>query len=209
MAKQRRPVVRRAASKSTGRRKRPATKKVAVTRKSSASGKRTTAPVVKIREAYARAIKLYEKGLKALQRRNFRTAKTAFQQLLDQYPEEKELHDRAKLYLNVCEREAGPKAKPPKTIAERLLAATVALNRLDVDEALSLLRKAAKTYPDDDHVHYMLAVTHALREDAEAAATHLNKAIEINPDNQLQAKQEPDFDRIRTSKSFLGAIATS
>jgi tetratricopeptide (TPR) repeat protein len=165
--------------------------------------------VVKIRKAYARAIKLYEKGLKALQRRNFRTAKTAFQQLLDQYPEEKELHDRAKLYLNVCAREAGPKAKPPKTTAERLLAATVALNRRDVEEALSLLRKAAKTYPNDDHVHYMLAVTHALREDAEAAAAHLNKAIELNPDNQLQAKQEPDFDLIRESKPFLEAIATS
>ena len=208
MAKQRRPPARRAASKPTSRRKRPATK-LAVARKSSAGRKRTAAPVVKIREAYARAIKLYEKGLKALQRRNFQTAKTAFQQLLDQYPEEKELHDRAKLYLNVCAREAGPKAKPPKTTAERLLAATVALNRHDVDEALSLLRKAAKTYPDDDHVHYMLAVTHALREDAEAAATHLNKAIELNPDNQLQAKQEPDFDRIRESKPFLEAIATS
>ena len=208
MAKQRRQTARRTASKSTGRTRRPATK-VAAARKSAAVRKRTAAPVGKIREAYARAIKLYEKGLKALQRRNFRTAKTAFQQLLDQYPEEKELHDRAKLYLNVCEREAGPKAKPPKTIAERLLAATVALNRLDVDEALSLLRKAAKTYPDDDNVHYMLAVTHALREDAEAADTHLNKAIEINPDNQLQAKQEPDFDRIRESKPFLEAIGTS
>ena len=208
MAKQRRQTARRTAGKSTGRTRRPATK-VAAARKSSAVRKRTAAPVAKIREAYARAIKLYEKGLKALQRRNFRTAKTAFQQLLDQYPEEKELHDRAKLYLNVCEREAGPKAKPPKTIAERLLAATVALNRRDVDEALSLLGKAAKTCPNDDHLHYMLAVTHALRGDAEAAAAHLNKAIELNPDNQLQAKQEPDFDRIRESKSFLEAIATS
>ena len=208
MAKQRRQTARRTASKSTGRTRRPATK-VAAARKSSAVRKRTAAPVAKIREAYARAIKLYEKGLKALQRRNFRTAKTAFQQLLDQYPEEKELHDRVKLYLNVCERETAPKAKPPKTIAEQLLEATVALNRRDVDEALSLLRKAAKTYPDDDHVHYMLAVTHALREEAEAAATHLNKAIEINPDNQLQAKQEPDFDRIRESKPFLEAIGTS
>ena len=208
MAKQRRPAARRPARKSTGRARRPATT-VAPARKSSVARKRTAAPVVKIRKAYARAIKLYEKGLKALQRRNFRTAKTAFQQLLDQYPEEKELHDRAKLYLNVCAREAGPKAKPPKTTAERLLAATVALNRRDVEEALSLLRKAAKTYPDDDHVHYMLAVTHALREDAEAAAAHLNKAIELNPDNQLQAKQEPDFDLIRESKPFLEAIATS
>ena len=208
MAKQRRSAARRAASKPSDRGKRPATK-AAAARKASGGRKRISAPVVKIGAAYARAIKLYEKGLKALQRRNFQTAKTAFQQLLDQYPEEKELHDRAKLYLNVCEREARPKANPPKTTAERLFAATVALNRRDVDEALSLLRKAAKTYPNDDHVHYMLAVAHALREDAESAATHLNKAIELNPDNQLQAKQEPDFDRIRESKPFLEAIATS
>ena len=208
MAKQRRPAARRAASKPAARTRRP-TKKAAAARKAPGARKRIAAPIVKIREAYARAIKLYEKGLKALQRRNFQTAKAAFQQLLDQHPEEKELHDRARLYLNVCEREAGPKAKPPKTTDERLLAATLALNRRDFDEALSMLHKAAKTYPDDDHVHYMLAVTHALREDAEAAATHLNKAIELNPDNQLQAKQEPDFDCIRASKPFLEVIAPS
>ena len=208
MAKQRRPAARRAASKSAARTGRPTTKATAA-RKASVSRKRIAAPIVKMRQAYAKAIKLYEKGLKALQRRNFQTAKAAFQQLLDQHPEEKELHDRARLYLNVCEREAGPKAKPPKTTDERLLAATLALNRRDFDEALSMLHKAAKTYPDDDHVHYMLAVTHALREDAEAAATHLNKAIKLNPDNQLQAKQEPDFDGIRRSKPFLEAIAAS
>ena len=210
MAKQRRPAARAAATKTAARTKRP---KVATAAKRTTAGRRKrpsgSPAVVKIGVAYAKAVALYEKGLKALQRHRYDAASTAFRQLFELYPDERELHERARLYIAVCERATGPRAKPPKGAAERILAATLALNRHDVDDALALLRTAAATDSSNDHVHYMLAVTHALRGDAEAAAAHLNKAIELNPDNQLQAKQEPDFDRIRTSKSFLGAIATS
>ena len=166
------------------------------------------APVVKIREAYAKAVALYEKGLKALQRKNYDGATTAFRTVLEEFPEEHELHDRARLYLNVCERETGPKAKAPRSVDERILAATLALNRRDVDEALSLLGKTASSHPKHDHIQYMLALAHALRDDGETAAEHLERAIALNPGNRLQAKQEPDFDSIRGTQPFLDAIKT-
>ena len=167
------------------------------------------APVVKIREAYAKAVSLYEKGLKALQRKNYDGAATAFRTLLEDFPEERELHDRARLYLNVCERETGPKVKVPKSVDERILAATLALNRRDVDQALVLLRRTASSHPKHDHIQYMLALAHALRDDVETAAEHLERAIALNPGNRLQAKQEPDFDSIRRTQPFLDAIKTS
>ena len=167
------------------------------------------APVVKIREAYAKAVTLYGKGLKALQRKNYDGAATAFRTLLEDFPEERELHDRARLYLNVCERETGPKVKVPKSVDERILAATLALNRRDVDQALVLLRRTASSHPKHDHIQYMLALAHALRDDVETAAEHLERAIALNPGNRLQAKQEPDFDSIRRTQPFLDAIKTS
>ena len=183
MAKQQRPAARGAASRTASR----------VTRAA------TPAAVLKIRQSYAKAVALYEKGLTALQRHRFATAATSFRKLLDQYPDEGELHDRARLYLNVCARKARPKAAPPKTRDERILAATLALNRRDVDEVLSLLGDGAATPSTDCHVQYLLALAHAQRNDADTAARHLRRAIELNPETRdLQAaikSQEPDFDR--------------
>ena len=45
-----------------------------------------------------------------------------FQSVLRQYPEEKELHERVRLYLNICERQATPREAAPQTIEERLYA---------------------------------------------------------------------------------------
>ena len=230
MAKQHRPTARPAASKSSAKRratpkaakrrttpkaakrrttlkaaKRPTTAKTAARRKTSAAGTRR-APVVRIRQAYAKAVALYEKGVKALQRKHYTGAATAFRQVLEQFPEERELHERARLYLNVCERETKPLAKTPRSVDERLLAATVALNRRDVDQALSLLQRAASSHRKHDHIQYMLALAHALRDDVETAVEHLARAIALNPTNRLQAKQEPDFDSIRGTQPFLDAI---
>ena len=217
MAKQRRPAARAAASESTAKRratpktaKRRATSKTGAKRKTQAARppRAARAPVVKIREAYAKAIALYEKGLRALQRKQYDGAATAFRQMLEQFPEERELHERARLYLNVCEREMGPLAKTPRSVDERILAATLALNRRDVDQALSLLRNTSSSHRKHDHIQYILALAHALRDDVDAAAKHLAQAIALNPSNRLQAKQEPDFDSIRGTQSFLDAIKT-
>ena len=215
MAKQRRPTSRAAASKPAATRRTTAKTtrgrakpKTEATRKTPAARKRRPerAPIVTIREAYARAVTLYEKGLKALQRKHYEGAATAFRGVLERFPEERELHERARLYLNVCERETSPQAKTPRSVDERILAATVALNRRDVDEALSLLGGGSSSHRTHDHVQYMLALAHALRDDVETAVEHLVRAIALNPNNRLQAKQEPDFDSIRGTQLFLDAV---
>ena len=235
MVKQRRPTAGAAASRSAAKRratpkaakrratpktakrratpkaaKRRATPKSTARRKTPAAGTRRAprAPVVKIREAYAKAVALYERGLKALQRKHYPWAAAAFRQVLERFPEERELHERARLYLNVCERETKPRSKTPKSVNERILAATLALNRRDVDEALSLLRRTASSHRKHDHIQYMLALAHALRNDVETASEHLAQAIALNPNNRLQAKQEPDFDSIRATQLFRDAIKT-
>ena len=188
------------------KKRRPAVRKSAMTRQAARTRRAARAPVVKIREAYAKAVGLYEKGLKALQRKNYHSAATAFSQVLERFPEERELHERAHLYLNVCVRETDQKGKKPKSVDERILAATLALNRRNFEEALSLLRRSALSYPKHDHIQYMLALAHALGNNVETAAAHLEQAIALNPDNRLQAKQEPDFDSIRRTQPFLDAI---
>lgn len=207
MAKLRRQTAKAAASK-TAAKKRPKAS-AAPSRAGAKQTRATKSKAATISAAYAKAIALYEKALKAMQRRKFDAAATAFRQLIDQHPDERELHERARLYLAVCERETGPKAKPPRGAEDRILAATVALNRRDVAEALTLLRSAAASDAHNDYVQYMLSLAYAQSADAEAAGRHLSKAIALNPQNRINAKHEADFDPIREDRSFLDAMETA
>lgn len=154
------------------------------------------------RASYHEAVRLYEAGLEALQRREFGAATEALRQVIDKFPDERELHDRARLYLKVCERQSGPPPPPPQTLEERIYAATVALNAADPETALRHLESAVAEAPDHDHVQYMLAVAHTLHGATAAALDHLRRAIELNPENRMRGRQEADFESLRNEEAF-------
>src|SRR5262245_36262606 len=49
------------------------------------------------RSTYFEAVALYERGVEALQRHDYRQASAILESVLRQYPEEKELHERVRL----------------------------------------------------------------------------------------------------------------
>src|SRR3954468_21463732 len=57
------------------------------------------------RSTYIEAVALYEQGLEKLQSHDYHGAAALFESVLVQYSEEKDLHERVKLYLNVCQRQ--------------------------------------------------------------------------------------------------------
>src|SRR5207244_640297 len=92
------------------------------------------------RSTYFEAVAVYERGLEALQRHDYQGAANLFESVLRQYPEEKELHERVRLYLNICQRQATPRESSPQTVDERLYAATLAINGGQYDQAIAHLR---------------------------------------------------------------------
>lgn len=158
-------------------------------------------------DAYLQAVALYERAVNALQRRHFRRAAAQFQRVIDNFPDEPEIHERSRCYLAVCARASLP-AATPETVEDRLFAATLALNSGSQDVALRHLKAAAKEQPESDHVQYMLAVARAYAGDAADAAAHLLRAIELNPDNRFLARTEPSFDRIREDDAVREALKT-
>ena len=89
------------------------------------------APVAARKPGFYEAVAIYERGVQALQRHDYDGAAGFFRTILDRYPDERELLERARLYLRVCERETARQPTGPKTPAERVYAATVALNSGD------------------------------------------------------------------------------
>lgn len=161
------------------------------------------------RSTYVEAVALYEQGLVALQQRDYRRAADLFESVLDRYPEEKELHERVRLYLNICQRQKTRPEATPKTVQERLYASTLAINGGHYDQAISHLRLVRDEDPDNDHALYMLAVAHAQRGEHAEAMVHLERAIALNPENRARAKRDPDLEPLRQDEAFRATLDAS
>jgi tetratricopeptide (TPR) repeat protein len=158
------------------------------------------------RSTYFEAVAVYERGLEALQRHDFGRAAELFHTVSRQYPDEKELLERVRLYLNICERQVAPRESAPQTLEERLYAATLAINGGLYDQAIAHLRLVRDEDPDNDHALYMLAVAHAQRDEHAEAVAHLERAIAINPENRALARTDPDLEPLRDDETFRAAL---
>ena len=158
------------------------------------------------RSTYFEAVALYELGLDALQRHEYSAAENRFNSVLRQFPEEKELHERVRLYLSICQRQTRVQQMSPQSVDERLYAATLAINGGNYDLALLHLRLVRDQDPDNDHALYMLAVAHAQRGEHAEAVAHLERAIALNRENRALAKSDPDLQPLHDDDSFRAAL---
>ena len=160
------------------------------------------------RPGFYEAVAIYERGVQALQRHDFQGAAGFFRTVLDRYPDERELLERARLYLRVCERETERQQPALKSPAERVYAATVALNSGDHNGALDHLQRALSEDPESDHAHYIMAVALGMRQRANDAIQHLKMAIALNSENRNLARQDPDLESLREHPGFRDALDT-
>lgn len=159
------------------------------------------------RSTYFEAVAVYERGVEALQRHEYREAMDLLESVLRIYPEEKELHERVHLYLNICQRQAKTQLPPtPQTVDERLFAATLAINGGHYDQAIAHLRLVRDEDADNDHALYMLAVAHAQRDEHAEAVAHLERAIALNPENRALARHDPDMEPLHDDEAFRSAL---
>jgi tetratricopeptide (TPR) repeat protein len=147
-------------------------------------------------------VSLFERGFQALQQHQFARAADLLGSVINDFADEKELQERARVFLAVCERQAGGRDAKPRSFEERLNAAIIAVNRGVFDEALALLRKLEGDAPGDDHVRYLLAVTCASLGDSQQALAALQQAIALAPENRFRAVQDPDLEPLRQDPGF-------
>jgi tetratricopeptide (TPR) repeat protein len=159
--------------------------------------------------AHREAVATYERGLNLLQQRNFARASKLLQAVLDGYPEEKELHERVRLYLKVCQRQTVPPDATPRSTEERVYAATLAINSGSYDAGLAQLETLVRDKADNDHVQYMLAVVHTLRRDPLQALSHLQRSIELNAENRFLAWHDADLEGLREHPKFRAAVGVA
>lgn len=138
----------------------------------------------------------------ALQRHRYADAAERFRQLMAQFPTERGLLDRARVYIDLAEREIRRKPAEPQTVEERLTAATAALNNGDDARAESLARSVLASDPEQDLALYLIATVEARRGKLEAALSYLGQAVAVSPEVRAQAKHDADFEPLRHLDAF-------
>ena len=161
------------------------------------------------RSTYADAVVLYERGLQALQAKRYRDAAETLKRVIAEFPEEKELHERAELYIRVCARQLTPPDATPKTPEEQVYAATLAVNAGAFDRAIALLTAALQQKKDNDSAEYMFGVVLAMKGDQHGALAHFARAVELNPDSRELLRKEPELEALRQTDELKALLAAS
>lgn len=110
------------------------------------------------------------------------------------------------MYLSFCDRQLQPQTAEPKTAAERLYAATLALNAGAPDRAIAYLQRVADDEPANDQALYLMAIAHAEQGDAGVAIRYLEQAIEANPENRSLARVDPDLEALRRETALAALL---
>lgn len=163
-----------------------------MTKKSSAADRRSE-----------KALELFEKAMKAMGKKDFERAREAFETLIADHAGERDVVERARAFLRVCERATDKRPSyKPKGFDELLHHGVYLHNRGEFDDALRFLREAAELHPKNEHVQYCVAAAAARAGETEAALKALRSAIGTNPQNRAQARVDSDFDPIREDEEF-------
>jgi tetratricopeptide (TPR) repeat protein len=153
------------------------------------------------------AKKDFDRGVAALQKRKFEEAERNFLDLIQKYPDEKELVDRARVYLAVCERQKNAARPVPVEPEDLYYAAVLAKNRGNVPEAIEHLKNAVRKN-GGGRVDFLLACCYAQSGQAGTALEHLRKAIEEDQRHRVLARHDRDFDTLRDTPEFRELLAS-
>jgi tetratricopeptide (TPR) repeat protein len=79
-------------------------------------------------------------------------------------------------------------------------------NRGNFEAAISYFRQSLEKNREAEYIYYSLAASLAQKGEAAEAIQVLRRAIELNDDNQIYAKNDQDFASLHPSKEFADLV---
>lgn len=148
-----------------------------------------------------RQLKLYEEAMEYFHQQKLQRAKQVLEKVVA--GPSKELADRARVHLKICEqRLQKPPAPVLRTVEDYYHHGVAMMNLGRWDEAREALEKARKMAPKADYVIYALAALDCLTGETEAALEKLRLAIELRPENRYLARNDEDFAYLQEDPRF-------
>jgi len=160
------------------------------------------------RQVTSGALRAFEQAVKVFNRRRFDDAKAMFESVLLKFPGDIEIVARTQMYIQVCKQKLEQETKPsaPHNADELYDHGVFALNIGDFTQARVFFEKALRLHPDEPHLLYSLAATHAQTGSHEEALNYLKRSIQIQPRFRAQAYNDADFSGLRDNRKFLELV---
>src|SRR5262245_42649452 len=111
------------------------------------------------------AIKQYEEALKLFSRKEYSKAAHLFEEIIKNYPAEREVCDRARVYLSLSKVQMIPPAMKSKGPEDAYYLGVIAANDGRLEEAADLFEKAFRNDPKSDKATYALGGVYSLLND--------------------------------------------
>lgn len=154
----------------------------------------------------AAALALLEKGVELIFKKEFKKAKTELTSLLEQYPGELEILARARSYIQICDREEASLRKQPVSPDQLYTLGVMEHNKANYDAAISYFLQSLEKHPDADYIYYSVAASQAMKGDLAQSIENLKKAVELNQDSRIYAKNDSDFASLQSRKEFAELV---
>jgi len=152
------------------------------------------------------ALALLEKGIQLLYKKDFKKARTEFMTLLETYPEESDILARARSYIQICEREEAGQKKAQVSTDQLYALGVMEHNKANYDAAISYFRKSLEKHPEADYIYYSVAASLAMRGDLAESIENLRKAVELNEESRVYAKNDSDFTPLQAKQEFADLV---
>lgn len=156
------------------------------------------------KDEYQKALAAFGEAIKEFRKEKYDKAAEMLQTFIEKHPSDRELVDRAKIYIAVCEERAAESKEslPLKTADDYFHFGVYKANAGDFEEAQKLLEKSQKMNPEDGKVSYALADLFCLMGQPDVCLEHLKKAIQIDKFYRILAQNETDFEPLWEDKKF-------
>jgi tetratricopeptide (TPR) repeat protein len=152
------------------------------------------------------ALALLGKGIELIFQRDFKKAKSELKSLLEMYPGELDILARARSYIRICDREEAALKKPSITSDQMYALGVLEHNKANYDAAISYFLQSLEKHPRADYIYYSVAASQAMKGDFVKAIENLRKAVELNEDSRIYAKNDVDFSALQAKKEFADLI---
>lgn len=155
-----------------------------------------------------RAHDILEDGINALYGKDYKKARKLFEKVLSDFPSDLEVSDRARNYLKIV---AGRDAKTsreskPERVEDLVDAGVLYHNQQNYEKAIEYFNSALRKQPNADYIFFALASTYCRMGDADSAVRHLRRAVELEPRNRILARNDPDFEPLRTNPEYTSLL---
>jgi tetratricopeptide (TPR) repeat protein len=152
------------------------------------------------------ALALLEKGIELIFQKEFRKARNELKTLLETYPGELDILARARSYIQICDREEAAQKKQNISTDQLYALGVLEHNKANYDKAISFFLQSLENHPDADYIYYSVAASMAMKGDLAQSLENLRKAVELNEDSRVYAKNDADFSALQSKKEFAELV---